>query len=263
MLATQPSIGGARHLGPGRLRLVQGGLAILSRVPTIPDHVLVFVMVLVLPALGAKLGLERIQRRIRSGKPDPRVRAYVFSMLQQWTLAAACIGIWVNKARSWKDLGLAAPSGAGFWIIAVIAALGVVFLLRQAHAVVRDSELQAQVRAKFGRTEALIPRSPREGAFFDGLSLTAGVCEELLYRGFLTWYLSCYLPLAAAYLAAPWVFGLGHAYQGPKGIVLTALIGLVMSAMYFVGGSVWVPMVFHAYFDVHNGRLGRVAFASV
>jgi membrane protease YdiL (CAAX protease family) len=231
-------------------------------VPTIPDHVLVFVMVLVLPVLGAKLGLKRIHRRILSGKPDPRVRAYVFSMLQQWTLAAACIGIWVSNERSWKDLGLAAPTGVGFWIIAVIAALGVVFLIRQGRAVVRDPELQAQVRAKFGRTEALLPRSPREGAFFDGLSLTAGVCEELLYRGFLTWYFARYISIDAAYLAAPCVFGLGHAYQGPKGILLTAAIGVVMSAMYFVGGSLWVPMAFHAYFDVHNGRLGRVAFAS-
>jgi membrane protease YdiL (CAAX protease family) len=231
-------------------------------VPTIPDHVLVFVLVVALPALGAKLGLERIRRRIRSGKPDPRVRAYAFSMLQQWTLAAACIAIWVSNERSWKDLGLAAPTGAGFWIIAVIAAAGVAFLLRQAHAVVRDPELQAQVRAKFGRTGDLIPRSPREAAVFHGLSLTAGVCEELLYRGFLTWYLSCYLPIAAAYLAAPCLFGLGHAYQGPKGILLTAMIGIVMSAMYLVGGSVWVPMAFHAFFDVHNGRLGRNAFAS-
>jgi membrane protease YdiL (CAAX protease family) len=231
-------------------------------VPTIPDHVLVFVMVLVLPALGAKLGLKRIHRRIRSGEPDPRVRAYVFSMLQQWTLAVACLRIWLADDRSWKALGLAAPAGLGFWIVAVLAALGAVFLLRQAHAVARDPELQAEVRAKLGRTEALIPRSQREARFFDGLSLTAGVCEELLYRGFLTWYLSCYLPLAAAYVAAPWVFGLGHAYQGPKGILLTAVIGLAMSAMYFVGGSLWVPMAFHAWFDVHNGRMGRSAFAS-
>jgi membrane protease YdiL (CAAX protease family) len=231
-------------------------------VPTIPDHVLVFVMVVVLPVLGAKLGLERIRRRIRLGKPDPRVRAYMFSMLQQWTLAAACIAIWVRGDRPWRDLGLAAPEGIGFWIIAVLAIAGTVFLLPQGHAVVRDPELQAQVRAKFGRTEALIPRSPREAAVFHGLSLTAGVCEELLYRGFLTWYFARYISIDAAFLAAPLVFGLGHAYQGPKGILLTAMIGIVMSAMYYVGGSVWVPMAFHAFFDVHNGRLGRNAFAS-
>lgn len=230
--------------------------------PTIPDHALVTVLILVLPIVGAKLGLERIRRRIRAGKPDPRVRAYLFSMLQQGVLAAACVLIWIRNGRSWRELGLSEPRGAGFWITALGAALAAVFLLRQARAVARDPELQAQVREKLGRTEPLIPRSPREAAAFDALSLTAGVCEELLYRGFLTWYLACYVPLAAAYVAAPCAFGLGHAYQGPKGILLTGMIGLAMSGVYFAGGSLWVPMAFHAFFDVHNGRMGRNALAA-
>jgi uncharacterized protein len=231
-------------------------------VPTIPDHALVSVMILVLPIVGARLGLERIRRRIRSGKPDPRVRAYLFSMLQQWALAAACVWIWMRNGRSWRDLGLSEPRGVGFWIAALVAVLAAGFLIRQGRAVAQDPELQAQVREKLGRTEPLIPRSPREAAAFEALSLTAGVCEELLYRGFLTWYLACYVPLAAAYVAAPCVFGLGHAYQGPKGILLTACIGLAMSAVYFAGGSLWVPMAFHAFFDVHNGRMGRNALAA-
>jgi membrane protease YdiL (CAAX protease family) len=231
-------------------------------VPTLPDHALVSVMILVLPIVGAKLGLERIRRRIRAGKPDPRVRAYLFSMLQQWALAGACVWIWIRNGRSWMDLGLSAPKGTGFWITALGAGLAAVFLLRQARAVARDPELQAQVREKLGRTEALIPRSPREAAAFDALSLTAGVCEELLYRGFLTWYLACYVSLDAAYVVAPCAFGLAHAYQGPRGILLTAAIGIVLSALYMVGGSLWVPMASHAFFDMHSGRMGRNALAA-
>jgi membrane protease YdiL (CAAX protease family) len=231
-------------------------------VPTIPDHTLVSVMILVLPIVGAKLGLERIRRRIRAGKPDPRVRAYFFSMLQQWALAGACLWIWIENGRPWKAIGLSAPGGTGFWIALAVASGLAVFLLRQGRAVARDPELQAQVRRKLGRTEALIPRSSREAAAFDALSLTAGVCEELLYRGFLTWYLACYVSLDAAYVVAPCAFGLAHAYQGLRGILLTAAIGIVLSTLYLAGGTLWVPMAFHAFFDMHSGRMGRNALAA-
>jgi membrane protease YdiL (CAAX protease family) len=128
--------------------------------------------------------------------------------------------------------------------------------------VARDPELQAQVRRKLGRTEALIPRSRREAGAFDALSLTAGVCEEVLYRGFLTWYLACYVSFDAAYVVAPCAFGLAHAYQGPRGIFLTAAIGIVLSALYLASGTLWLPMAFHAFFDMHSGRVGRHALSA-
>ena len=107
----------------------------------------------------------------------------------------------------------------------------------------------------------MMPRSDAEMRWFDRLAVTAGVCEELLYRGYLIWYLGTWLALVPAVLVAAVVFGFGHAYQGPRGVALTTMVGLFLSAIYLLTGSLVAGMVFHALMDLHAGRVARAAFA--
>ncbi len=51
--------------------------------------------------------------------------------------------------------------------------------------------------------EYLLPHSRDELRWFTALSVTAGVCEELLYRGFLFWVLKAYVGVARAYSDSP------------------------------------------------------------
>ncbi len=69
---------------------------------------------------------------------------------------------------------------------------------------------------------ALLPQTATEKRWFDAVSVTAGICEEIIYRGFLFAYFAAWLPGAAAgvvIVLAGLVFGLGHLYQGAAGIV--------------------------------------------
>ena len=77
---------------------------------------------------------------------------------------------------------------------------------------------------------------------------TAAIGEETIFRGFLLPRLeSLFGGGAAATLAAlltqSILFGLGHAYQGLHGIVLTGLIGLVMGLVYLAGKRWLVPVI--------------------
>jgi membrane protease YdiL (CAAX protease family) len=59
----------------------------------------------------------------------------------------------------------------------------------------------------------LLPNTAVERAAFVLLSLTAGVCKEVLYRGFLIRFLHesvLALPMAGALAASALIFGLGH-----------------------------------------------------
>jgi hypothetical protein len=40
---------------------------------------------------------------------------------------------------------------------------------------------------------------------------------EIIYRGFVTWYLGSFMPLWAAVIVSPVFFGLGHRYPGRAG----------------------------------------------
>lgn len=100
----------------------------------------------------------------------------------------------------------------------------------------------------------IMPATRRERSMFALLAATAGLSEELVFRGFLPAFL---MPLSASYLlcALPVavVFGFLHAYQGPHGILRTAVIGAVLAAGVAWTGSLWPSIFAHAALDLLFG----------
>jgi membrane protease YdiL (CAAX protease family) len=107
--------------------------------------------------------------------------------------------------------------------------------------------------AALGDLAHLLPRTGRDFRYFVALSITAGIAEEILYRGFALWYLQLYLPLWAAVLVSSTAFGLGHSYQGIAGVLRTGLAGLAFAILYLVTGSIWLPIAAHIAVDILQG----------
>jgi membrane protease YdiL (CAAX protease family) len=119
-----------------------------------------------------------------------------------------------------------------------------------------------RLETSVGRLRKFMPATSTELAGFFLLALTAGICEELLYRGFM-------VGLLGTVLGSPWygvlagaiVFGFGHAYQGRKGVLLTGLSGLILGALFVGAGSLLPGQVLHAAFDVAGGFAGAAMLA--
>lgn len=83
---------------------------------------------------------------------------------------------------------------------------------------------------------------------------TAAFGEEVLFRGFLLGRLRALLGgglgvgVVAAFVQAL-LFGLAHAYQGPTGILVTGLIGLVFGLLYLRMRSLWPLVIAHGLID--------------
>lgn len=108
-----------------------------------------------------------------------------------------------------------------------------------------------------GQMAAILPMLPRSRAGRRGwamLSLSAGVTEEITYRGLLLLALAIALPSSTPrpvlVVVAAVLFGLAHWYQGWTGIVSTGLVGGVMAGLYLSTGSLLVPMVLHTLVDL-------------
>jgi membrane protease YdiL (CAAX protease family) len=191
------------------------------------------------------------------------VNAYRRTILTQWLLVAALAAIWQTAGRDAGQLGLLLPEGFRLWLTLALSAGAVALFTRQHAAVSASAELRKKVRDQLERqpgARLIIPRTAHEARVFTWLALTAGVCEELLYRGFLWWYVAGVV--GNAWLAAFLVvagFGVAHAYQGVGGIVRTGLAGAVALAAYLGTGSLIAPVVIHATIDVANGRTARTA----
>ncbi len=101
----------------------------------------------------------------------------------------------------------------------------------------------------------LLPVAPLERRWWLVLSLTAGICEEFMFRGFLLHFLTgqmaggLSLNLTAAWLLSSLAFGLGHLYQGALGVLRTGLAGLMFGLLALLSGSLLLPMVLHVLVD--------------
>jgi membrane protease YdiL (CAAX protease family) len=200
---------------------------------------------------------RRFKAQVAAGVPDARMRAYRRAVIGQWTASIVALVLWVRAGRSWAALGIA-PAHDRHWYFAVgffvgLAAIGTV----QVRSIRRlTPESSAAVRKKFADLEFLLPHTRTEYRLFIVLAITAGICEELLYRGYLTWLLAAYVGLPLSITLVVIAFGLAHGYQGMSGVVKTGLVGLVMSLI--VVGTGWlVPaMLLHALIDLSSGYIG-------
>ena len=229
--------------------------------PTALDHLLFIVLVTLFPVWAVTFGFRRLKRATPQALPGVRRSVYRAAMVSQWVLSAATLGLWWARGRSWRHLGVVPGPTPGLAGIAV--GLGVVawFEVRQRRQMLVDAEALAEVRRRMGRLELMLPHSPEELSAFFRLSVTAGLCEELLYRGYLIWYLTHWLGLLQAAGIASIVFGLGHAYQGWKGMLLTSIVGAFLAALYLVSGSLIAPMIVHALMDMRSGYLAYAALS--
>jgi len=228
-------------------------------VPATLDHVLAGILTLLGPVWGATFGYRRLLRASTERRPRVRMSLYATAMAVQWGLVLLTAVLWVTAGRTARELGLEPRVSAG--LAGVAAGIAVVFFLvwRQRTRALGDDEALAEVRKRMSHVEPMLPREPHELRRFFALSITAGICEEVLYRGFMIWYLTWYLGPWAGAAASAVVFGLGHAYQGPRGVLLTALVGGFLAAVYWISGSLYPGMLLHALMDVHSGHLAYVA----
>ena len=107
-------------------------------------------------------------------------------------------------------------------------------------------------------TGFLLPTGQLESVLWIGVAMTAGVCEEIVYRGYLQpqlWALSGSLPLSIALQAL--IFGVAHVYQGWRPAAITAVYGLVFGLLAAWRKSIVPGAIAHSLVDVIAGLLRR------
>jgi membrane protease YdiL (CAAX protease family) len=104
---------------------------------------------------------------------------------------------------------------------------------------------------QLGDINALLPRNGAETLWTLLLSLNAGISEELFFRLLLPLLFALAFGHAAiGFALAIAAFGLAHLYQGWVGVLATAFVGAVFTALYLWSGSLVVPMALHVVIDL-------------
>jgi membrane protease YdiL (CAAX protease family) len=223
------------------------------------DHILVAVIVLLSPLVDLWL-YPRFVRATAAGWPPARPLFYAFGILVQWSLAGCVLASWVYHGRDWNDLALPIRLALPLAVGLILATSYIGLLWTQRRPLFARPDSIAVIRRAIGTGAPMMPRTPGERTGFMLLSITAGVCEELLYRGYLFWYGQLWMNPVSAFVATCVAFGAAHLYLGVKHFGRTAIIGAAFGLVVVVSGSLWPAIVMHVATDILAGDLGFRAF---
>jgi membrane protease YdiL (CAAX protease family) len=219
------------------------------------DHVFILLLFVLQPIHGAFEARYYIARA-KAGLPAERVRFYRQTTLLEWTFLALLAAAWYDFGRPFADLGFVMSIGPGFWIGFAVCTALTGFLLYSWRSVKNASVAEKARHAEsFGNLVSFIPHTRRELHNFYAVSITAGIVEEIVYRGFVLWYLGQYMPLWVVVAVSSIAFGLAHCYQGASGAFRAGMVGLVFGILYVVTGSIWIPILAHAMLDILQGAI--------
>src|SRR4029079_10041985 len=152
--------------------------------PALPDLLYVALFAVAWPLFDYFILWPAFLRRSETDPARARKSIWAVTLAEQWALVAAGIALWLSNDRDWAALGLPLPGGWRLWGAVGLVLLLVVFHARTAAPVARSSRARASVRKQLGTLATLLPHKRTELGWFGGVSLTAGFCEEFLFRGY-------------------------------------------------------------------------------
>lgn len=216
-------------------------------------HMIFISMVVILPM--ASLISVHHQAAVAHRAPANRLRSYLSGSLVLWLSLCLVVGNWIYQDGHIAELGIEATNTTALFssLLLIIFAALVIRLL--AKKIQHSERFRHGYIGKDDYLREMLPRTRSERNAFYLLSVSAGVCEELIYRGFVFAYLLHYMTMPSVVVLSSLLFGLAHSYQGLKGIPLTATIGLLLALLYLYTGSLWASMVLHAAIDIGSGYL--------
>lgn len=219
--------------------------------------ILATIVVVLLVFVQPRCGKARFLQLQRDVLVDPlaRTRFYRRSIIAAWIMTAIVVAIGLLAKAAGHDIALppypsVASRDGGIWItieFVILIPISALVLRSQKPRIVRL--VQRQTR----HLRALLPVSREERKLFVGVALTAGVCEEVVFRWFGITYIRWLAPESSDALviaAIAVVFGLAHYYQGKLGVLMTGVAGALFTWLTLATGSLVPAIIIHALIDL-------------
>ena len=228
------------------------------------DHALVVLLAIATPLFGVWT-YRRMIARLAAGDVGARTRGYRKAIGLDLGAGAVILVLWAVSGRPVERLVSLAWLPEGWWTgvawgLVLLACAG---LIAQVAAIRGNETGLSTARKQMASLEGFLPHTPGELKLFFGVSLAAGIGEEIVFRGYLLNYFDGLLGSAGAVIASTLMFGLGHAYQGAAGVVRTGIVGLLMAGAYVGTGSLLAPVLLHVVIDVTSGMVAYLALRPV
>jgi membrane protease YdiL (CAAX protease family) len=227
----------------------------MDNFPAWLDHILALFFCVAIPLFGAR------QRKGFSGVPfssEQKKQIYIAGSFSLFLMGAAVGIVWLLFRRPISELGLTQPSNfSAWWWMPLVFAL---IYIADAFITLSSKKGMDEAIESFKKRTPFLPTKTKELPEYFLMCFSAGVFEEIAYRGFLVtycWYLfegSNYQTMFAVAVPA-FAFAIAHFYQGAKAVVKIFVLAIFFGYMFILSGSLLLVMILHILVDALGGLL--------
>ena len=220
-------------------------------------HTILLVLVILLVSFGSSKAVNR-------DASASKLPLYAWNILWQWLVVGyVWIGLRLRRTRMRDVIGgkwntfeaflLDIAIAAGFWFVSIL----LLAALRFAMGILPKAHDLGEVKRTLG---FLIPRTTEELLLWLVVSITAGICEEIIFRGYLQQQSRLITGNAwLGIIVSGIVFGAGHGYQGLRMMIVIAVYGMMFGLLAHFRKSLRPGMMAHAWQDTLTGIVSRIA----
>ncbi len=221
------------------------------------DHIFFLIIGVIIPLLSlmrGKIDMEEVNLQIKDKK-----KFYYANGGVLWIGVFIVVVLWIIARRSFVDLGLQWP-----YMDVLVWSLTGLFII--AYIIETISELKIEgSEDEVIKSAPFLPKNWSEFFSYLFLAFSAGICEEVVYRGFMVNYLMSVFedPIIGFNMAVIFpaiVFGVVHMYQGMKSVLKISIMSLLFSTIFIFSQSLLIVVVLHSAVDIAGGWIGmRIA----
>jgi len=227
------------------------------------DHILFIIIGLVIPFMSVLQGKPDM-----SGfdfTPKQKIALYYSNGLLMWLASFLIVGAWLFYGRDIVSFGFSLPK-----MSKVVIGCTVLFIVLYFGDLVFETISPARKQetiSKLADNTPFLPSNNRELAHFTFAAFTAGVCEEIIFRGFFINYLLAFsghtiIGQWSAILLPALLFSVVHIYQGHKAVLKILLAGILFGIIYYWSGSLLIVILLHFLMDMISAYVAMKLLAT-
>ncbi|SNY50616.1 CPBP family intramembrane glutamic endopeptidase [Paractinoplanes atraurantiacus] len=193
-------------------------------------------------------------------RPDGRIWFYRRFLFGGWTLAVFALLPVVDSGKltladlglTWSGGGVAAPAPSYAPALAWVLTAFLLAVLVISGNRLRRHVLAGGTVATREKAAPMFPRTPRERGLATAVAVTAGITEEIIFRGLLVaaGVALFDLPLVAACALSIVLFAATHLYQGPQGVYGAAALAVAFTGITVLSGTLLPAIILHVIVDL-------------
>ncbi len=223
------------------------------------DHIFAIFILIVIPALSFRS--ERMSPDLIESLP-PKKHLFYSNGLMLFIGALLVITSWNISERPWSALGIEwIQSNPIVWI------LSITILFFYFGDILYGYINKNYLKSRMDEMQYIIPVNWDEFKPYIFLAFSAGICEEIVFRGFLITYIFHYIGdmpygQGIAMVIPALVFSLSHLYQGWWAVLKIFIIALLFGVIFIFSGSLILVILIHIFIDLVSGLAGVMSYKS-